>query len=566
MPDSSIIPVLIVGAGPVGLIAALTLRKNGVPVRIIEKDSRVHVGQRGAAIMPRTQEIYKSLGILDDIHAKATPMNQVRMYRLPDGVEPLTTFVVEPGAEPSPARPYRNTSMLGQDHTEEILRTHIGRYDCQVEFGTALAGFRPEDGYVLAHVVKMVGDKEILEIIKCRWLIGTDGARGIVRKQLGLAFNGETLGATHHMVIGDIEMKGLDNKYWHYWGDMSTIMVMLRATEDDGIYFLFIGGHIDHAKVVAERAELERVIRIGTGRTDIQLGKVRYVAQYRPHVRMAVNFGKGRVLIAGDAAHIHSPFGGQGLNSGVQDAVNLAWKLSLVEKGVAAPLLLDTYAEERIPVIAEMLKATTKLFDSAMHVKAWDSANTEKAWRRGGELHMFGVNYRWSSIVVDERTPKEEIPVDPYGVSYSATDIVRAGDRAPNAPGLIILDSTGGQQRTTATSLFDIFGPSYHTVMVFCDGTDKPDQIWSCLGAYPLEILRKVLVCARSDDTRSWANIVNADVAVVDRDAHVHAGYQVQEDELVVIIVRPDGMIGGIVRSAHGVKQYFDGVFGAFSG
>jgi len=452
--------------------------------------------------------------------------------------------------------------VLGQNHTEEILRDHLDRHACQVELGTALYSIQPESDHVLAHVLKKDGDQEAVATIKCRWLIGTDGARGVVRKQLGLLFDGETLGVTQHLVVGDIEIKGLDRKHWHYWGDMGNILVMLRPTEDDNIYFLLLGGHLDHAKIVAERAELERVLRVGTGRTDIELGRVRYLAEYRPHVRMAETFRKGRVLVAGDAAHIHTPFGGQGLNSSIQDAVNLGWKLSLVEKGIATPSLLDSYTEERLPVIAEMLKKSTELYNVAARAQS-DGTYSEKAWYRGGELHMLGVNYRWSSIVADERTLKEETPGDPYGVLASGVcDVVRAGERAPDAPGLIVLRpgvGTGPQQETT--SLFNIFGPSYHTALIFSDGTEKAEQMVSHLGAYPPELLRKVQVYG--DGIHSQATSDNADVSVVDRDGRAHGGYQVRKDEFLVVIVRPDGVIGGIVRGTEGVMRYFGGVFAA---
>ena len=150
--------------------------------------------------------------------------------------------------------------------------------------------------------------------------------------------------------------------------------------------------------------------------------------------------------------------------------INLSWKLSLVEKGYAAPSLLDTYTEERAPVIAEMLKKSTKLFDEAQRVKA-DGTNVEQAWHRGSELHMLGVNCRWSSIVLDERTPKESIPVDPYGVTRIDPNVslLRAGERAPDAPGLQVVGA-GDSDGQETTSLLDIFGPSYHTALIFSDG------------------------------------------------------------------------------------------------
>lgn len=237
--------------------------------------------------------------------------------------------------------------------------------------------------------------------------------------------------------------------------------------------------------------------------------------------------------------------------------VNLGWKLSLVEKGHASPSLLDTYTEERVPVIAEMLKKSTKLFDDAQNVKS-DGTNVEQAWHRGGELHMLGVNCRWSSIVLDERMHKETIPVDPYGVMHTdaRVSIVRAGERAPDAPGLQVIKPSTFEDSDGTTSLLDIFGPSYHTVLIFSDQTNKAGQMVSALRAYPADSLRTVLI--HPNDTTQNAG---ADLNVVDRNGHAHEGYQVAKEEFMAFIVRPDGVVGGVVRHVHGAKKYFDGLF-----
>lgn len=129
--------------------------------------------------------------------------------------------------------------------------------------------------------------------------------------------------------------------------------------------------------------------------------------------------------------------------------------------------MLDTYTEERLPVIAEMLKKSSGLFNNSARSEA-TGADKQSSWRRGGELHQFGVHCRWSSIVLDERTPKEDEPVDPYGRNHSPTDVVRAGERAPDAPGLAIL----GAATPETTTLFKLFDVSRHTVLIFSDGTD----------------------------------------------------------------------------------------------
>lgn len=244
----------------------------------------------------------------------------------------------------------------------------------------------------------------------------------------------------------------------------------------------------------------------------------------------------------------------------LRSQVNLGWKLSLVVKGHAAPSLLDTYTEERAPVIAEMLKKSTKLFDDAQQVKA-DGTNLEQAWHRGGELHMLGVNGRWSSIVLDERTPKETTPVDPYGVTRTEANvnIVRAGERAPDAPGLQLVGPSTLENGQQTTSLLDIFGPSYHTVLIFSDETNKAGQMASMLRVYPADLLRTIII--HSNDTKRISDNAGADVSVVDRDGHAHDGYQVAKGEFMTFIIRPDGVVGGVVRRMQGAKQYLDNLF-----
>ena len=237
---------------------------------------------------------------------------------------------------------------------------------------------------------------------------------------------------------------------------------------------------------------------------------------------------------------------------------NLGWKLALVEKGVAAPSLLDTYTEERAPVIAEMLKTSSGLFNNFAQSRA-SGTDRQAAWRRGGELHQFGVHCRWSSIVVDERSPEEVTPTDPYGRVHSIADIVRAGERAPDAPGLLVLGADGATARRT--TLFDIFGISYHTALIFVNRSDKTDAVLSALRAYPTALLRTVFIYGNATEVRSGNQ--KPDVAVVDQDGNAHEGYNVWEQEFLVFIVRPDGAVGAIVRSGlDGIKRYCDGVFG----
>jgi len=138
MSSADILPVLIAGGGPTGLVLALTLVKNGIRVRIIQKDPQFHAGQRGAGIQPRTLEAYNLLGVLPDVLKEGIPITPIRYYKLPGGIEPLETFYMLPPEDPTPSTPFINAWILGQNKAEEILREHLAQYGCEVELCTEL--------------------------------------------------------------------------------------------------------------------------------------------------------------------------------------------------------------------------------------------------------------------------------------------------------------------------------------------------------------------------------------------------------------------------------------------
>ena len=221
----------------------------------------------------------------------------------------------------------------------------------------------------------------------------------------------------------------------------------------------------------------------------------------------------------------------------------------LVEKGVASPSLLSTYNEERLPVIAEMLQKSTLL------IKSLATPGSEDAgWKRGGDLRQLGVNYRWSSIVVDERTPKPDSAanVNPYGDGVDGS--LRAGDRAPQAPGLVLVD--GGANET---SLFDVFRPSYHTVLLFNTPTEVTEHVLAKAKKYTASLVKTVVVFPQG--TSSPQAVGQPDLAVVDKDGHAFTAYQVSPEKPTIVIVRPDGVVGGIAYGLDGFMKYFEGVF-----
>ncbi|KAI5890762.1 uncharacterized protein SCHCODRAFT_02632818 [Schizophyllum commune H4-8] len=541
------VDVLIVGAGPSGLVAALALAQNGISVRIIDKLAEPRVGQKGPAIQPRTLELYKLLGVLDDILERARFAQPIVHYKLPGGTEVAREFNMFPWTDPTPDCPYPNPLMLGQDRHEEILRAHLQRYGIEVEWATELVDFTQDGSKVHVRISKGditgISKGGITEELDVSYLVGADGGHSKVRKTLGLNFAGETR-ELDKMLAGDIVVKppGLARDKWHAWGDPQTKVLGLRPCEspdDDKLAILVTGKDVDYGKTTWSSEDFAKLFHEITGRTDVQFGETIGLTVWRPNIRMIDQFSVGRVFIVGDAAHTHSPTGGQGMNSSVQDAANLAWKLALLLQGHASPTLLESYPAERVPVIREMLERTTRLLDRTMR----PGEDTDEAWHRRGPLHMLGIHYRWSHIVVDER----RIPpsVDERQSAYAGSEGLCAGDRAPDAP-----------VEGDVARLFDLFKFTRHTALVFSADQDFIDKVIDAVDKLPAGLCDLAIVRPRGISPETFAKYKAAKV-FMDKDGEAYRVYEVSDGNPTVFVVRPDGVVGAVVKNGEGVGKYF---------
>ncbi|KAG2035884.1 FAD binding domain-containing protein [Suillus americanus] len=537
-------PVLVVGAGPVGLVAALTLLQNGVSVRIIDKDPHHRIGQRGAGIWPRSLELYNFLDV-SEVSGLGKSAPPVRSYK-PGTLEPLEDSSMVPPIEPTPSIPFHSPRSMGQQLLDVILRRHLEKFSCAVEMGTELRSFEQSDEGVTAILAK----NGISETFDTKWIIGADGAKGIVRKQLGLAFLGETRDDTR-LVTGDIRLKGvgLDRMHWHRFGHFKERGLSLRPTDEvgeDGWQFFLYGHELDTTKI-AQSEELVFETIASFIPTEITFTKLVWMSDFRANIRMVNKFSEGRVFVAGDAAHVHSPTGGQGLNSGVQDAFNLGWKLALVQKGFAYKSLLETYSAERLPVISEMLEVTTSILDKAI-------SSGDPSVGRTPILYMLGINCRFSTIVLDEFvTSVEGRPINAYGVLDEGH--LEAGDRAPDAPNMLHV----GRAEPDETTLFGLYRPWYHTVLVFAPSATDATQILGALEAYDKSVVRSAVVLPSSTPVTPVAS--PADLVLVDRESYAYSAYLMEAGQTKVFVIRPDGVVGAIVHGAEGVKKYFSKIF-----
>ncbi|EKM55693.1 uncharacterized protein PHACADRAFT_256501 [Phanerochaete carnosa HHB-10118-sp] len=557
--------VLIVGAGPSGLVLALTLLKNGVPVRIIEKDAKHHRSERGPGVMPRTLEIEHFLGVADDVKKAAARSPVLHMHDPKDPYKVVKSMNVMEQLDPTPTFPEMRPVQLGQWKHQAILRKAIEALGCSVELGTALESLQQDGEKIVTQLIKSIDGEVVPEKANFAYAIGADGGRSTVRKSLGVDFIGETREGGV-MFIVDCVVEGIEgNNDFYVWGDTATAFTGIVHTGLDQEFQLFLSGpNLDYATLKAECSleVLQKEFSRASGRNDLVIKEITsWQGEWRANIRMAEKFQIGRVFIIGDAAHTHSPTGGQGMNSSIQDAFNLGWKLALAVKGHASPSLLSSYEVERMPVISTMLEITTELYDRTFNAdtqrklaaaRAAEQVGTgvhEQIWFRGRKLFQLDVNYRWSTVVLDERFAGGESTRVAYG---EPEQDVRAGDRAPDAPVCV-----GGK----GTRLFDIFGPDHHSVLLFGGAGETEAGMLDVVHAVPSDLVKVLLVLAPGEMPAPTA-YSGVDTVIEDKNGYTRKGYgRDEQTSPVAVVVRPDGMVGAFTTSAEGLENYFSLVF-----
>nr|AYU66245.1 TjhO3 [Streptomyces aureus] len=342
-PDGA--PVLVVGAGPVGLTAAHELARRGVRVRLVDAAPGPATTSRALATHARTLETYDQMGVLDDILPRG---QRVEHFTLHQNGRRLIRFDTD--YRKLPTR-YPFTLMVDQVITEQALRAAAARHGVEVEWGVRLTGFTDHGAGVRAELEHADGRTETFE---AGWLLGCDGGHSTVRKQLGLQLVGES---SETWLIADAVVHCDLPRDSIHWMRTPTGTVMMVPFPDPGKWRLLDTAEVSHDDDATVARRFARKIRSGTGR-EVRVENPTWVSVFTIQQRMIPNMRKGRCLLAGDAAHVHSPASGQGMNTGVQDAANLSWKLASVIHGTAEESLVDSYSAERVPVGAALPKST----------------------------------------------------------------------------------------------------------------------------------------------------------------------------------------------------------------
>ncbi|GAA4359742.1 FAD-dependent monooxygenase [Variovorax defluvii] len=414
--------VLIVGAGPTGLMLANQLARRGVRTLIIDRHAHPARETRALGVQARTLEIYQKLGVVEQALALGKRGDGANLWA--DGRRMARVPLADAGSRLSP---YPFILILGQDDNEKILGARLREFGLSVDWNTELKAFTQTPGGVVATLQRADGS---LREVKAAWIAGCDGARSAVREQSGIGFPGAPY--EHVFFVADVEATGEmvpDEVNVYLWKEGFHLMFPMRGT--------------DHWRLVGILPEALR------GKSDVgfeevvpavhaQAGKglvfkaCSWFSTYRIHHRSASHFREGRAFVLGDAAHIHSPLGAQGMNTGLQDAYNLAWKLALVTRGMADASLLDSYEAERLPVARRLLDTTDRGFRLVVSDNWFAGLLRTEVLARVGALAMsrpriqrtafrtvsqIGIHYRDSALSTALGGTPEDAP--------------RAGDRFP---------------------------------------------------------------------------------------------------------------------------------------
>ncbi|GLY01843.1 FAD-dependent monooxygenase [Actinoplanes sp. NBRC 101535] len=370
---------VIVGAGPTGLTLARQLDRYRVPYRIVEKSPHPFEGSRGKGLQPRTLEVLDDLGLLDRFLTAGSPYPPMRAH-LPGGG--TRDWRLDEPHEPTAEAPWPNTLMVPQWRTGELLADGI-----PVEYGVGVTAVT-QDSVTL----------DTGEVVEARWIVGADGGRSTVRKALGIGFEGETF-EEERLLIADVLVTGLDREHWHVWPGADGRSMGLGLCPLPGT---------DRFQLTTPPTDRPLAELVADFDPSITITDVGWTTEFRANIRMVSRYRSGNVFLAGDAAHVHSPAGGQGLNTGVQDAYNLGWKLATGDDA-----LLDTYEAERLPVAAGVLGISSRLHRRQVEEGA------EAAMRRDDPaLRQLSLNYRGGPLAAEHRADPGEL---------------RAGDRMPDA-------------------------------------------------------------------------------------------------------------------------------------
>ncbi|MEU7864262.1 FAD-dependent oxidoreductase [Nonomuraea sp. NPDC049141] len=507
--------VLIVGAGPTGLTLACDLARRGVDCRIVDRAEGPSTASRAKTIQPRALEVADDLGVIGrvlELGAIHVPTRHYDHDRVISEAVEAAIGMAEPGVPYAPV-------WLSQPMVEQILRDRLTELGGRIAWGSAVTAVQQDGDVVEVSVRTATGDRRV----RARYVVGCDGGRSLVREQIGALLEGVSYG-DHRWWLGDVRIEGLDRHCQHLWMSSEHGILSLFPLPSSKVWQFQASIPADDPDPARPSLELfRRIFADRAGLPDATITEADWVSLYKINVCLVDRYRIGRVFLAGDAAHIHSPAGGQGMNTGIQDAYNLGWKLAAVLGG-AEPALLDTYELERRPMARAVLEDSTSRLHAVM--RAADDGDGSSAQRGLTGDFTTGLTIAYPDSPLTGPMPDGEHAR------------VRPGDRAPDAE--CVEPETGRTIR-----VFDLLRGPHWTLLTFDHGLPAPR---GTIDSPLADTLRTVRIT--TDTTATGPG------TVIDTGGRAHHAYDIEEDTSVLI--RPDGYIAARVtvrRDDHALRQ-----------
>ena len=508
-PDSSV--QLVVGAGPVGLTMANELARHGVRCRIIDRAAERSQTSRALAIFPRTLEAFETMGLADRFVALGLRLHGLSLHHRQEEIARIDLTSV--------ASPFPFALGLPQSETERLLGENLSSLGIEVERGVELTGLTQTSDAVRA-VLRHGDGRE--EIVGTPWLIGCDGAHSTTRHLLEMDFEGAQYDES--FILADVQLESTlaRDRVHLFLGEDGVLGVIAFAQNRWRIVANIPPESRDQSLPDLTLPEVQALLdrRAIPG---LQASDPVWLARFHISHRKVREFRLLRVFLAGDAAHIHSPAGGQGMNTGIQDAFNLAWKLALVMRGLAPAQLLASYHVEREPVARDVLNLTDRITRMATMRNSVAQSVRDFLLPRVSGIDFVGdkVADRLAELNITYRT-------SPIAENHGGGRL-KAGDRAPDAE---LRDENGRARR-----LFELFHKPRHVLLLFLGALHSSaanfDEIESAVGGLPDGIIDSYRIVRGQSDLP---------VELRDTSGLAHAAYGLFEGG--VVLVRPDGYIG----------------------
>ena len=519
--------VLIVGAGPTGLTLACDLARRGVNFRIVERSEGASQASKAKTIQPRALEVLDDLGAVSLVLRRGVTDLPMRFHDAAGGVRDAPTMSVR--AAEAFHSPYRDPIWVGQFDVEEALRQRLAEHGGSVHYGAEVVDARQVGDGVRIVVSTTTGTEKV----RARYVVAADGGKSGLRKFAGAPLVGESY-EDQRWYLGDVTIADLGRDRMHIW---TSDRGMIGLTPLPGTNLWQLQSPIRPEDEPGEPSlELyQRMLDERAGVGTVTLTSATWLSVYRVNVRMVEHYRHGRIFLAGDAAHVHSPAGGQGMNTGIQDAYNLGWKLATVLDG-ADETLLDTYGAERIPVARAVLEdSTRKMQQTTASVTSSSNDGLSSALGSIADDITTGLPVGYPNSLLTLRTPQ------------TAAAAVVPGDRVPDAGGLWPASNTGGFSGVTTVTVFDLLRGPHWTLLAY-----DHDEPLILDGAPPTDLHLHRIHSGQPTAKNFVGEPGVVDSGVLDSVGNFQLYCQAEAGEL--FLIRPDGYLAARVPAASESK------------